>query len=253
MYVIVGTLLDSLKSCKEQKMSEERVVFYAAEIVLALSHMHRLGFMYRDLKPENVLMMVDGHIKLVDLGGVSDPLDRLLESTNESTDKALQFLNEYAENTVIVEQSKHASKSHPHSPSGKLSPCLPGGRPGSFGGAGKGVRGSGSFISRHTSADSQCEGTPRVRQDVAYLPTLITKKSFIEPPQSVKNMPVDEESSLNIPVQRQSSSLKFGDRMRSSDKSQYNSDILSLVRDTVDVMEGRPRSLRAATIMGTVG
>eukprot|EP01034_Spumella_vulgaris_P024697 gene24697-31071_t len=54
------------------KLSEERVRFYAAEIVLALSYMHSLGLAYRDLKPENVLLNVDGHVQLVDLGGVMD-------------------------------------------------------------------------------------------------------------------------------------------------------------------------------------
>lgn len=50
-------------------MSEDRVRFYSAEILLALFHMHRLGMIYRDLKPANVILNHDGHIKLVDLGG----------------------------------------------------------------------------------------------------------------------------------------------------------------------------------------
>jgi serine/threonine protein kinase len=53
-------------------MSEERVRFYAAEIVLTLAHIHRMGMIYRDLKPANVLLCADGHIKLVDMGGVVD-------------------------------------------------------------------------------------------------------------------------------------------------------------------------------------
>uniref|UniRef100_A0A0E0NHG6 non-specific serine/threonine protein kinase n=1 Tax=Oryza rufipogon TaxID=4529 RepID=A0A0E0NHG6_ORYRU len=40
--------------------------FYAAELVLALEHLHGLGVVYRDLKPENVLIQDCGHIMLVD-------------------------------------------------------------------------------------------------------------------------------------------------------------------------------------------
>jgi serine/threonine protein kinase len=53
---------------KEKKFDEHRAKFYIAEIVLALDHLHKLGIIYRDLKPENVLIGVDGHIKLTDFG-----------------------------------------------------------------------------------------------------------------------------------------------------------------------------------------
>lgn len=53
-------------------ISEERTQFYAAEIVLALDHIHSMGMIYRDLKPANVLLNADGHIQLIDLGGIID-------------------------------------------------------------------------------------------------------------------------------------------------------------------------------------
>ncbi|EIN06589.1 kinase-like protein [Punctularia strigosozonata HHB-11173 SS5] len=42
--------------------------FYAAEVALALNHLHSLDIIYRDLKPENILLSADGHIKIADFG-----------------------------------------------------------------------------------------------------------------------------------------------------------------------------------------
>lgn len=42
--------------------------FYAAEIILALEHLHHLGIIHRDLKPENILLNEDMHIQITDFG-----------------------------------------------------------------------------------------------------------------------------------------------------------------------------------------
>ena len=42
--------------------------FYVCEVLIALEHVQSLGFVYRDLKPENVMLDEDGHCKLVDFG-----------------------------------------------------------------------------------------------------------------------------------------------------------------------------------------
>jgi RAC serine/threonine-protein kinase len=47
---------------------EHQARFYAAEIVLAISYVHQLDIIYRDLKPENVLLDALGHVRLTDFG-----------------------------------------------------------------------------------------------------------------------------------------------------------------------------------------
>lgn len=55
--------------------TEEDVKFYLAELALALNHLHGLGIIYRDLKPENVLLDSDGHIALTDFGLSKQPIE----------------------------------------------------------------------------------------------------------------------------------------------------------------------------------
>ncbi|KAF6166043.1 hypothetical protein GIB67_012940 [Kingdonia uniflora] len=49
-----------------RRFNEAAVRFYASEIVAAVEYLHMLGIVYRDLKPENVLVRGDGHIMLTD-------------------------------------------------------------------------------------------------------------------------------------------------------------------------------------------
>ncbi|OMJ75198.1 hypothetical protein SteCoe_25710 [Stentor coeruleus] len=53
---------------RAQRFTEEKTRFYSAEVFLALNYLHSLGVIYRDLKPENVLIDSDGHVKLTDFG-----------------------------------------------------------------------------------------------------------------------------------------------------------------------------------------
>ncbi|KAM7447785.1 G protein-coupled receptor kinase 6 [Porites harrisoni] len=47
---------------------EERAVFYAAEVMLGLIHLHSKRIVYRDMKPENLLLDDYGHVRISDLG-----------------------------------------------------------------------------------------------------------------------------------------------------------------------------------------
>eukprot|EP01015_Nassula_variabilis_P024869 TRINITY_DN4793_c0_g1_i3.p1 TRINITY_DN4793_c0_g1~~TRINITY_DN4793_c0_g1_i3.p1 ORF type:complete len:312 (+),score=64.85 TRINITY_DN4793_c0_g1_i3:9-944(+) len=53
---------------KERRFSEDRARFYAAEILLALEYLHSKDLVYRDMKPENILMDEEGHVHLSDYG-----------------------------------------------------------------------------------------------------------------------------------------------------------------------------------------
>lgn len=65
-YTNGGELFHHLQN--EGRFSEERSRFYAAELLLALEHLHSFHVIYRDLKPENILLDYNGHIALCDFG-----------------------------------------------------------------------------------------------------------------------------------------------------------------------------------------
>jgi len=62
---------------KVGRFEESRAKFYAAQITLAIEYIHGLDIIYRDLKPENVLLDEKGNVRLTDFGlskeGVHDP------------------------------------------------------------------------------------------------------------------------------------------------------------------------------------
>ena len=53
---------------EDRGIPERQARFYMAEICLALGFLHSLEIMYRDMKPENVMIALDGHVKLIDFG-----------------------------------------------------------------------------------------------------------------------------------------------------------------------------------------
>ncbi|KAG5518274.1 hypothetical protein PMAC_003070 [Pneumocystis sp. 'macacae'] len=87
---------------KYDTFSEDVTRFYIAECILAIEAVHKLGFIHRDIKPDNILIDKTGHIKLSDFGlsmGFHKTHDsayyqRLFENRNTSTP---------TENSVMVD------------------------------------------------------------------------------------------------------------------------------------------------------
>ncbi|KAM8831690.1 serine/threonine-protein kinase MRCK beta isoform 1-T1 [Spinachia spinachia] len=66
-YYVGGDLL-TLLSKFEDRLPEDMSKFYVAEMVLAVHSIHQQRYIHRDIKPDNVLLDVNGHIRLADFG-----------------------------------------------------------------------------------------------------------------------------------------------------------------------------------------
>jgi protein-serine/threonine kinase len=52
----------------EKRFNEDKTRLYACEILLGLEELHRRDIIFRDLKPDNVVLDADGHARLTDFG-----------------------------------------------------------------------------------------------------------------------------------------------------------------------------------------
>ncbi|OVA19068.1 Protein kinase domain [Macleaya cordata] len=101
----VGGDLNSLRKRQTEKMfSDDIIRFYAAELVLALEYLHGLGIIYRDLKPENVMIQENGHLMIVDFD-----LSTKLSSKSDKTQKS-QYKTQKSQSQSSITKSISAKK-----------------------------------------------------------------------------------------------------------------------------------------------
>ncbi|KAG0298858.1 Serine/threonine kinase [Dissophora globulifera] len=65
-YVRGGDLMMHIQ--KDKRFGDRRAKFYGCEVLLALQYFHQNNIVYRDLKLDNILLTIDGHIKIADYG-----------------------------------------------------------------------------------------------------------------------------------------------------------------------------------------
>lgn len=97
-YMCGGDMFTRIRD--ENRFSEESVKLYAAEIALGLGHLHKLGYVYRDLKLENILFDSQGHIKITDFGYAKG---NLLNA--DSTTSTFCGTTEYLAPEIILQQA----------------------------------------------------------------------------------------------------------------------------------------------------
>lgn len=60
-------------------LSEQETRFYIAEMIEAVEAIHKMNYIHRDIKPDNILIAADGHIRVSDFG-----LSKYLEFDGEN-------------------------------------------------------------------------------------------------------------------------------------------------------------------------
>ncbi|KAI9483494.1 MAG: kinase-like domain-containing protein [Benjaminiella poitrasii] len=83
----------------------EQCRLYAAEIVMGLQELHRNSILYRDLKPENVLLAADGHVVLTDFG-----LSKMFDNNSHFEHRTTTFCGtpEYLAPEIILQEEEYS-------------------------------------------------------------------------------------------------------------------------------------------------
>ena len=63
----------------QKRFKEDQVIFYAAQMTIAIGYLHMKGIVHRDLKLENILLDQEGYLKIIDFG-----LAKMLKDNEET-------------------------------------------------------------------------------------------------------------------------------------------------------------------------
>ncbi|XP_046840291.1 citron Rho-interacting kinase-like isoform X2 [Xenia sp. Carnegie-2017] len=92
-----GDLLTLLSKQENEILDEKIARFYLAEIIMALHFLHGMGYVHRDVKPDNILIDRTGHIKLADFGSAAK-----LESNSKVRSRMAVGTPEYISPEVLT-------------------------------------------------------------------------------------------------------------------------------------------------------
>merc|ERR1712228_303347 len=101
---------------REDILSENQTKFYIAELAVAINAVHELDFVHRDLKPDNILIANDGHIKLSDFGlakSFNTENDQVI-SKYQTMKQSLKDTDDQKEKEQMSESSKGKKKKKYH-------------------------------------------------------------------------------------------------------------------------------------------
>jgi serine/threonine kinase 38 len=93
-------------------LSEEESRFYIAELILAIETIHNLNYIHRDLKPDNILLDKQGHIKLTDFGlckhAEIKPSSRTMDARSGKAD---QFSSNFTQLKSVLDKKLNYKRS----------------------------------------------------------------------------------------------------------------------------------------------
>ena len=91
---------------RREVLKESEAKFYLAEIILCVDSLHKMNCIHRDLKPDNILIGKDGHIKLSDFGLSFIPREKLFPFTEKEEEKIIPNLI-IKKNSISEENEKN--------------------------------------------------------------------------------------------------------------------------------------------------